>query len=130
MVSVIYVILSVLIIGRLSLQVINARRKYKISVGDGDNVELQTVIGAQSNAVEYLPIALLLLFCLELNGAAYWLIHLFGIALITGRVIHARGMLARNIKHRVLGMSITFYLLLIMAAVNVIYLPYDKLILF
>jgi len=44
---------------------------------------------------------------LELNGAPKILIHLLGATLITGRIIHAIGIPAKNLKKRVLGMQIT-----------------------
>ena len=111
----------------LSLNVIKSRRKHRISVGDGGNEELQTAQGAQSNAIEYLPISLILLFYLEYNGASPWIIHLAGIALITGRTIHARGLLNRRMHRRVLGMQITIYVLIGLCLLNLVYLPLDKL---
>jgi uncharacterized membrane protein YecN with MAPEG domain len=52
MVSAIYAVFSAILIIFLSFEVIKTRRKLQISVGDGDNEELQTAQGAQSNAVE------------------------------------------------------------------------------
>lgn len=52
MISVIYVIISALLIIYLSFAVIKSRTKHRISVGDGDNEELQIAQGAQSNAIE------------------------------------------------------------------------------
>lgn len=128
MISVIYVVMSALLIIYLSFEVIKTRRKHRISVGDGDNEELQTVQGAQSNAVEYLPISLLLLFYLEYNSASNWIIHLTGATLIFGRIIHARGLLNRNLCQRVLGMQITVYVLIGLCLLNLVFLPLDKLI--
>mgnify|MGYP001816990745 CR=1 FL=1 len=98
MISVIYAVISALLIIYLSFEVIKTRRKHQISVGDGDNEELQTAQSAQSNAVEYLLITLILLFYLEYNGASNWLIHLTGSALIAGRVIHAYGLLNKSMR--------------------------------
>lgn len=81
-------------------------------------------LGAQANAAQYIPIGLILLFALEYNGAAGWLIHGLGWALVAGRVIHARGPLVKKFSHRVLGMQITLFTLTGLALVNVIYLPY------
>ena len=130
MISVIYAIVSALLIIYLSFEVIRIRRKLRISVGDGDNEELQTAQGAQSNAVEYLPITLLLLFYLEYNGAGNWIIHLAGITLIVGRIIHAHGLLKRNLNRRVLGMQITITVLIALCVLNTAYLPIEKLLRF
>ncbi|MGZ8239642.1 MAG: MAPEG family protein, partial [Methylobacter sp.] len=91
MITAIYASLSALLIVRLSLSVIKLRRKNRVSVGDGGNEALQLAIRAHSNAVEYIPIALMLLLMLELNGAPKILIHILGATLLTGRILHAMG---------------------------------------
>jgi len=130
MISVIYAIVSALLIIYLSFEVIKTRRRHQISVGDGDNEELQTAQGAQSNAIEYLPITLILLFYLEYNGAGSWIIHLAGMTLITGRVIHAYGLLNKSMRRRVLGMQITIFVLIGLCLLNLAFLPLDKLLQF
>ncbi len=127
MISAIYAVLSALLIIYLSFKVIKSRRKHRISVGDGGNEELQTAQGAQSNAIEYLPISLILLFYLEYNGAGAWIIHLAGAALISGRIIHAHGLLNGSMRRRVLGMQITIYVLIGLCLLNLVYLPLEKL---
>ncbi|MGB5457964.1 MAG: MAPEG family protein [Gammaproteobacteria bacterium] len=112
----------------LSFEVIKTRRKHQISVGDGNNEELQTAQGAQSNAIEYIPISLLLLLYLEYNGASNWIIHLAGITLIIGRIVHAHGLLKRSLSRRVLGMQITIYVLIGLCLLNIAFLPLDKLL--
>jgi uncharacterized protein len=121
MVTSLYVSLSALLIVRLSISVIKLRRKNRISVGDGGNEELQLAIRTHANAVEYIPIALLLLLMLELNGAPKILIHVLGSTLLIGRTIHAMGLPAKNRNKRVLGMQITIYLLIGLAMLNVIF---------
>ena len=106
---------------------IKTRRKLRISVGDGNNEELQAAQGAQSNAIEYLPIALILLFYLEYNGASNWMIHPGGIALVAGRVIHARGLLRSNMRRRVLGMQVTIYVMIGLCLLNLFHLPLENL---
>jgi uncharacterized membrane protein YecN with MAPEG domain len=121
MITSLYASLSALLIMRLTLTVIKLRRKNRISVGDGGNEELQLAIRTHANAVEYIPIALLLLLMLELNGAPKILIHLLGATLITGRIIHAIGIPAKNLKKRVLGMQITIFLLIGLAVLNILF---------
>jgi hypothetical protein len=127
MTSVIYASLLAFLICWLSLNVIKKRWKYKIDMGDGENKELKVAMAAQSNAIEYIPIALLLLFALEYNQANILIIHLLGIALVTGRIIHARSLLLANFNGRVLGMQITIYTILGLAILNIVYLPYSQL---
>jgi len=126
MITSIYASLAVLLIVRLSISVIKLRRKNRITVGDGGNEELQLAIRTHSNAVEYIPIALLLLLTLELNGAPKILIHLLGATLIIGRIFHAMGLPAKNLKRRVLGMQITIYLLIALAILNILFLAFSE----
>jgi uncharacterized protein len=68
----------------------------------------------------------LLLLMLELNGAPKILIHLLGATLITGRIIHAIGIPAKNLKKRVLGMQITIFLLIGLAILNIFFLVFTE----
>lgn len=113
-----------MLIARLTLSVIKLRRKNRVSIGDGGNEELQLAIRAHSNAVEYIPITLLLLLTLELNGAPQILIHILGATLLIGRILHAMGLPAKDFKKRVLGMQITIYLLIGLAILNISFLAF------
>jgi len=126
MITSIYASFSALLIVRLTLSVIKLRRKNRIIVGDGGNEELQLAIRTHSNAVEYIPIALLLLLTLELNGAPKILIHLLGTTLLIGRIIHAMGLPAKDLKKRILGMQITIYLLIALAILNILFLVFAE----
>jgi uncharacterized membrane protein YecN with MAPEG domain len=128
MTSVIYASLSAFLIVWLSLNVIKKRRSNKVSIGDGGSEELKIAMAAQSNAVEFIPIALLLLFALEYNEANLLIVHFLGLSLIVGRMIHAKGILSKNLKIRVLGMQVTLYTIIGLAIINFAYLPYAKFI--
>jgi uncharacterized membrane protein YecN with MAPEG domain len=105
--------------------VIKNRIEHRVSVGDGGVQALKIAMGAQSNAIEYLPISLLLLMVLELNGARGWLIHTFGVMLIVGRVYHIKGMFTQQLKYRVFGMRITVYSLIALSVINMAYLAFQ-----
>ncbi|MEI6269072.1 MAG: MAPEG family protein [Methylococcaceae bacterium] len=124
MITSIYASLAVLLIVKLTLSVIKLRRKNQISVGDGGNEALQLAIRTHANALEYIPITLLLLLTLELNGAPKILIHILGFTLLVGRIFHAVGLPAKNLKRRVLGMQITIYLLIALALLNILFLAF------
>lgn len=128
MTSVLYASLCAFIIVWLSLQVIKIRHREKVSIGDGNSERLTIAMAAQSNAIEYIPITLLLLFALEFNAAPIAIVHAFGIALVLSRVIHARAMLTENLVTRVRGMQITIWTIIGLAILNLVYLPYSKLI--
>jgi len=124
MITSIYASLAVLLIVKLTLSVIKLRRKNQISVGDGGNEALQLAIRTHANSLEYIPITLLLLLTLELNGAPKILIHILGFTLLVGRIFHAVGLPAKNLKRRVLGMQITIYLLIALAILNILFLAF------
>lgn len=124
MITSIYASLAALLIVRLSLSVIKLRRKNRVSVGDGGNEQLQLAIRTHANAVEYIPITLLLLLMLELNGAPTILIHVLGGTLLVGRILHSMGLPEKDFKKRVLGMQITIYLLIGLAILNILFLAF------
>lgn len=128
MIAAIYVSLCAFLIVWLSLNVIKKRRKNKVRFGDGDIEELKLAIVAHSNAVEYIPIALLLLIAFEFNGGYKIIVHAFGWSLLIGRIIHARGILSGNLKERVLGMQVTISTIIALGFSNVVTLPYENLL--
>ncbi|MGD8526084.1 MAG: MAPEG family protein [Thioalkalispiraceae bacterium] len=122
-----YVAACALLIVRLSWNVVRLRRSHQVSLGDGGNRLLQRAIAAQENATEYIPVTLLLLMALEFNGAPLLLVHLFGIVFVVGRLLHAYGVV-RRFQWRVRGMLFTYAVMIGLSLVNLVYLPYEKLI--
>lgn len=109
--------LSIIFIG-LSVNVILARRRFKIPLNDGSNFELQRRLRAHANFAEYTPIFLIMLISAEHEGASTLLIHCIGALFITGRILHAYsltsaekykdGVLLNKASYRVKGMACTF----------------------
>lgn len=114
----IYAALAALLVVGLARNVIRLRRQYHVALGDGGNEDLLAAIRAHANAVEYLPIGLLLLLIFELNRGPNWLLHILGGLFIIGRLIHAYGVSKAIIRYRIIGMQITIWLLIIMAVLN------------
>ena len=119
MTSIIAAILTIIFV-KLSFAVIGLRRKNKVGLGSGGYDDLERAIRAQGNFAEYVPIGLILIACLELNGAPWWLVILPGIALVIGRLIHAKGINEPppNFSSRVLGMKFTFGTLITLVILN------------
>lgn len=94
----------------LSVRVIRIRRKERVAVGDANNRRLQRAIRVHANFAEYVPLALLLATFLELQQSSPLMIHLLGLALVTGRVVHAYGVSQEeeNYRFREIGMALTF----------------------
>jgi uncharacterized protein len=49
---------------------------------------LRRAVRAHGNASEYIPLGLIMLLTLELQGAPFWLVHVFGVMLVAGRAGH------------------------------------------
>ena len=105
---------------KLSFAVIGLRRKNKVGLGSGGIDDLERAIRAQGNFAEYVPFGIILIACLELNGAPWWLVALPGVTLIIGRLIHAAGINTPppDFSKRVLGMMLTFGTLITLAVLN------------
>jgi len=105
---------------KLSFAVIGLRRKNKVGLGSGGHDDLERAIRAQGNFAEYVPFGIILIACLELNGAPLWLVAIPGIALIIGRLIHAKGINTPppDFSKRVLGMKFTFFTLIALVFLN------------
>jgi hypothetical protein len=117
--SIIAAVLTIIFI-RLSFAVIGLRRKNQVGIGNGGHEDLERAIRAQGNFAEYVPFGIILIACLELNGAPWWLVAIPGIALIVGRLIHAVGINEPppNFSKRILGMKFTFSTLFTLAVFN------------
>ena len=112
-----YAALSTLLILLLAARVIVYRRAHKIGLGDADDAELRRRIRVHGNAIEYVPLGLLLLLLLELNQTVPLLLHVFGILLLLGRLAHAWGVSHNSgVSHgRVLGVVLTVGAMVAMA---------------
>ena len=128
MTSIIASVLTVIFV-RLSFAVIRLRRKNKVGLGSGGHEELERAIRAQGNFAEYVPFGIMLIACLEINGAPWWLVAVPGITLIAGRLIHARGinMPPPDFSQRVLGMKFTFNTLIALVVLNLAWTLYKLL---
>lgn len=87
-----YAALGALLLIVLAVRVIVQRRRARVGIHDGGDHVLAKRIRAHANATEYLPIGLLLLLLLEANQTQAWLLHVVGISLIAGRILHAWGL--------------------------------------
>lgn len=111
---------------QLSFAVIRLRRSNKVSLGSGGHAELERAIRAQGNFAEYVPIGLVLMACLELNSAPWWLVALTGFALTAGRLVHAKGIneAPPKFEKRILGMKLTFNTLIALVVLNLAWTAY------
>ena len=104
----------------LAVRVILLRWSTKTGIGDGGDRRLARAIRIHGNAIEYVPIALILMLVAELSGAAPALLHGCGIALVAARISHALGLAgtAGVSVGRSLGVTATFAVILVLAWVD------------
>ena len=117
MITLLYAALCTLLVLALAGRVIAARWRHRVGIGDGGVPELQQRVRVHANAVEYLPLALLLLGGMELNGYDDAWIHGFGITLLLSRLLHAWGLSrhAGTSVGRFAGSVLTLLLMVAMA---------------
>ena len=73
--------------------------------GDPVNMELAQRVRVHQNFLEYIPMAIILMGVIEINGGNATFLHVFGVVLIISRIAHAIGLKHDNMGHpgRVIG---------------------------
>ena len=74
------------------------RGKTQISIGDGGNPELLLAMRRHANFIEFVPLCLVLIGVLEMNGAPTAALHGLGASLVVCRVAHAVGLQADTMQ--------------------------------
>ena len=112
-----YAAIAALLVVIFGVRVSLRRRAIKVGIGNGGDSILAQRVRAHANAIEYLPLALILLLILELNQTQPLLLHVFGCMLIAGRLLHAYGLSSSPAltPGRAVGMVLTWAVIAIMA---------------
>ncbi len=93
----------------LGIRVVQLRMKTRISLGLGDNADMETRVRAHGNAAEWIPIGLILLFLAEQAQGPHWLVVGSAALLVLGRLLHPLGLANRSPNaFRMLGMVFTW----------------------
>ena len=123
MVTALYAGLIALLYLFLSYNVVLARRSQRVSVGDGGEKLVRKRMRTHANCAEYAPIGLILLMLVEMQGMPLWLVHVFGLILLAGRLSHAYGFgsTPQIVPLRKLGMYLTLLMIICTAVVNIGY---------
>ena len=105
----IYAAVLAIIFVALSFRTLLIRRSHNIPIGTKDDAVLSRAARAHANFAEYVPFTLLLLFILESQTNIGLSIHILGVALVVGRLVHAYGIsqIDEDYRFRVLGIVIT-----------------------
>ncbi len=106
----------------LSARVILQRRAASISLGHGTDRTLERRVRGHGNFAEYVPLALVLLALLEMQGAALWMVHALGASLLVARLLHGYALSFTDYSPlRVPGAALTLFVLGLLALANVAY---------
>lgn len=117
MITSLYIGILALLYLYISWAVIKQRRKHQISTGFGPNNEIRDIVSAHANFAAYVPIQLILLYCLDSSTYIPAIfIHILGIVIVLGRYLHFLAFSGdkMNFKYRIYGMQMTLFPLLIM----------------
>jgi hypothetical protein len=109
-----------LIIVALAINVTRHRAKLRVPMGDGGNPQMLRMIRLHGNAIEYLPLGLLLMAIFEINGGWHWALHVAGVALVVARGLQSWGMWSTQMPNlgRVSGQSLTWVTIAALALLN------------
>jgi uncharacterized membrane protein YecN with MAPEG domain len=98
----------------LTIRVIKARIRGRVSLGDGGDEALIRAQRIHGNFAEFVPFAVVLIALAEMNGSPSWSIHVLGSVLIISRLAHAWALHGgmERMTFRKAGMIGTFIVLL------------------
>lgn len=114
--------LLILLLVFLSGRVVMARRKHRVSLGDGGVADVTLAGRVFGNAAEYIPVGVGALAILSLLGLPAYAIHGVGGTLFLGRMLHASGLSPRGpTPGRLFGMVLTYLALLAAGAMLIVH---------
>ena len=115
--------LNLILLLILSGLVVRLRQKHKISLGDGGIPELARAVRTFGNAAEYIPTGMAALAVLAVVAAHPATIHIVGLLLFAGRMIHGVGLFNTGGASipRAIGMVLTWLGYLFAAVVLLLY---------
>lgn len=115
--------LNIILLLALSLLVVRQRQRHKVALGDEGVPELAQAIRAFGNATEYVPAALIGIVVLALVQAPPLAIHVAGLTLFVGRVVHAIGLSTSGGTSfpRAIGMVLTWVAYVFLGAALLFY---------
>jgi len=108
--------LAALAVSYLGLRVAYYRMRARIAYGDQEDRALRRLVRTHGNFIEYVPIGLIALGLIEMNGTPKWQVWALGTALAVARLAHAAGLSTGAMKLRAPGATLTFIVLALSGA--------------
>ena len=124
MITALYAAICGLLLVFMGIRVSLTRGKEKVDLGDGGKDAMLRAIRIHGNAAEYIPISLILLFFLEMQGSAHWFLHVCGITLVVSRLLHMQGLMqsAALTPGRLVGTGLGWALIVVMSLDNLFHI--------
>ena len=69
----------------------SVRSKTGVGTGDGGNIQMVVAMRRHGNMAEYVPFALILMALAEISGLSATWLHVAGVLLVAGRLVHPFG---------------------------------------
>jgi uncharacterized protein len=108
--------LLLLLLVTLSVRVALTRRSRRVSLGDGGDPDLALKSRVFGNAAEYIPVGIGAMAILAVLGMPAVGIHMVGVPLFVGRILHATGLRGdRATGARIFGILLTWLALFLAA---------------
>jgi uncharacterized membrane protein YecN with MAPEG domain len=116
-VTALYAAILALIVIALAINVTVHRVRLGVPLGDGGNPLMARIVRMHGNAIEYIPIALLLMLVYELNAGSRILLHAAGIVLVLARLAQSADLWRGPIAGvgRIAGQSATWLTVAVLA---------------
>ena len=124
MITGLYASLCGLLLVFMAVRVSYTRGRQRVDLGDGGKELMLRAIRTHGNAAEYIPISLILLFFLELQGSAHWFLHVCGITLLVSRLFHMQGLMTSSklTPGRLVGTGLGWALIVVMSLDNLFHI--------
>ena len=108
-VTALYASLLTLIMIDLAFRVGSRRGRLQISMGDGGDPQIVVDNRRHLNFVEHVPMAVILMGIVELNGAPKLWLYIIGAVVVIARILHPIGLNAQGMGHpfRTIGAMLT-----------------------
>ena len=119
-ITALYASIMALLLVALAVNVTVHRNKLSVLFGDGAKPQMTRMVRLHGNAVEYLPIGIVLMGLYELNRGLPIALHLTGIVLIVARLIYIAGVWNSDTvtAGRGIGIVLTWVTIIALAVLN------------
>lgn len=84
-----YAALNTFILLWITARIGGLRQRYRVFMGDGGNAHMIRAMRGHANAIETIPMAIILMMIMAATGTPVAVIHVFGIVLTVSRALHA-----------------------------------------